>query len=38
VTRQRRGIDASVVYNGKTITFAKPIKYDIDDNRLATIG
>ena len=35
---QRRGIDVSAVYGGKAICFAHPIKYDIADNRLATIG
>ena len=35
---QRRGIDVLAVYNGKTISFTRPIKCDIADNRLATIG
>ena len=35
---QRRGIDVSAVYAGKAIYFAHPVRYDIDDNRLATIG
>lgn len=35
---QRRGIDASSVYDGKAITFARPIKYDIDNNRLIKIS
>jgi alpha-L-rhamnosidase len=35
---QRRGIDVCTVYDGKTICFAHPAKYDIADNRLATIG
>lgn len=35
---QRRGIDTSAVYNGKTISFAHPIRYDIADNHLITIG
>jgi hypothetical protein len=35
---QRRSIDVSTVYDGKTITFAHPVRYDIADNRLATIG
>ena len=34
----RRGIDASAVYNGKAISFAHPVKYDIADNRLTTIS
>ena len=35
---QRRGIDTSAVYNGKAITFAHPVRYDIANNRLAIIG
>ena len=35
---QRRGIDVSAIYDGKAISFARPIRYDIDDNRLVTIG
>ena len=35
---QRRGIDISAVYDGKAITFARPVRYDIADNRLTTIG
>ena len=35
---QRRGIDVSAVYAGKGISFARPIKYDIADNRVASIG
>ena len=35
---QRRGIDVSAVYDGKTITFSHPIWYDIAYNRLVTIG
>ena len=35
---QRRGIDVSAVYDGKAITFAHPVRYDIADNRLTTIG
>ena len=34
---QRRGIDVSTVYDGNAITFAHPVRYDIADNRLATI-
>ena len=30
---QRRGIDISAVYDGKVITFAHPVRYDIPDNR-----
>jgi hypothetical protein len=35
---QHRGIDVSAIYDGKSISFARPIKCDIADNRLATIG
>ena len=35
---QRRGIDVSTVYDGKAITFAHPVRYDIADNRLAIVG
>ena len=35
---QRRGIDVSANYDGKNICFAHPIRYDIANNRLATIG
>ena len=35
---QRRGIDITAVSDGKTISFARPIKCDIADNRLVTIG
>ena len=34
----RRGIDTSAVYNGKTLSFAHPVRYDIADNHLITIG
>jgi len=35
---QRRGIDVSAIYDGKASCFAHPVRYDIADNRLATIG
>ena len=35
---QHRGIDVSAIYDGKAISFAHPIKYDIAENRLITIG
>ena len=35
---QNRGIDVSTVYEGKSICFTRPVKYDIVDNRLVTIG
>lgn len=34
----RRGIDVSAFYDDKTISFAHSVRYDIADNRLATIG
>ena len=34
----RRSIDVSAIYDGKAISFARPVRYDIADNRLATIG
>ena len=33
----RRGIGVSAIYDGKTICFAHPIRYDITANRLVTI-
>ena len=35
---QRRDIDVSAVYDGKAISFAHLIRYNIADNRLVTIG
>ena len=35
---QRRDIDVSAVYDGKVLSFAHSVRYDIDDNRLGTIG
>ena len=34
---QRRGIDVSAVFDGKTISFAHPVSYDIADNRLVIV-
>ena len=34
----QRGVDVSAVYDGKVISFAHPIRYDIADNRLSTIN
>ena len=34
----RRGIDTSAIHNGKVISFARHIMYDITDNRVASIG
>ena len=35
---QRRGIDTSAVYDGKAISFAHPVRYDLPDNKLIAIG
>ena len=35
---QRRAIDVSVIYDGKTISFSRPVKYDIANNRLVIIS
>ena len=35
---QRRGIDVSAVYDGKVITFAHSIRYDIPNNILVVIN
>lgn len=34
----RRSIDVSDIYNGKAISFAHPVRYDITYNCLTTIG
>jgi len=34
----RRGIDTSAVYDGKAISFAHPVRYDLPDNKLIAIG
>jgi len=34
----RRGIDVSAVYNDNKLSFARPVRYDIAENRLALIG
>ena len=34
---QRRGISISVVYDSKTIRFARPVRYDVTDKQLVTI-
>ncbi|MBR1504285.1 MAG: hypothetical protein IJ618_10435 [Prevotella sp.] len=34
----RRGIDVSDIYDGKAISFAHPVRYDITYNCLTTIG
>ena len=35
---QRRGIDVSAIYDGKAISFAHPVRYDLPDNKLVVIG
>ena len=34
---QRRGIDVSAIYDGKFISFTKPVTYNITNNILSTI-
>ena len=35
---QRRGIDVTAVYDGKAISFARPVKYDLPDNKLVVLS
>ena len=35
---QRRGIDTSAVSDGKAISFAHLVRYDLPDNKLIAIG
>ena len=35
---QRRGIDVSAIYDGKVITFAHSIRYDLPNNKLVVIN
>ena len=35
---QRRGIDISVVYDGKAISFSRPVKFDFANNKLFVVG
>jgi len=35
---QRRGIDTTAVTDGRTISFAHPVRYDLPDNKLIAIG
>ena len=35
---RRRGIDTTAVTDGKTISFAHPVRYDMAGNRLIAIG
>ena len=34
----RRGIDVAAVYNDNKLSFSRPVRYDIAENRLALIG
>jgi hypothetical protein len=34
----RRGIDVSSVYDGKAISFAHPVRYDIQGNNLVIVS
>ena len=34
----RRGIDITAVSDGKTTSFAHPVRYDLPDNKLIAIG
>ena len=35
---RRRGIDITAVSDGKTTSFAHPVRYDLPDNKLIAIG
>ena len=35
---QRRGINTAAVFDGKAISFAHPVRYDLPDNKLIAIG
>ena len=35
---QRRGIDVSAVYDGKVLSFAHSVRYELPDNKLIAIG
>jgi len=35
---QRRGIDTTAVYDGKAISFAHPVRYDLPNNCLVTVA
>ena len=35
---QRRGIDTTAVYDGKSISFAHPVRYNLPDNKLVVIN
>ena len=35
---QRRGIDTTALYDGKAITFAHPVRYELPNNKLVLIN
>ena len=35
---QRRGIDTTAVYDGRGISFAHPVRYDLPNNKLIVIN
>ena len=35
---QRRGIDTTAIADGKTISFAHPVRYDLPNNKLVVIN
>ena len=35
---QRRGIDTTAVYDGRAISFAHPVRYDLSNNKLVLIN
>jgi len=35
---QRRGIDTTAVTDGQAVSFAHPVRYELSDNKLITIG
>ena len=35
---ERRGIDTSTVYDGRAISFACPIRYELPENKIIAVG
>ena len=35
---QRRGIGTATVYDGKTISFSRPVRYNLPDNTLVILS
>ncbi len=35
---QRRAVDVSAVYDGRAISFAHPVRYDLPNNKLVVIN